>query len=54
MEWLAFLKKLDVEITLDLAIHIIYDYYATRKHATVKRWLARHERFHMHFTPTSS
>jgi hypothetical protein len=38
-EWLAFLKTI---------------YYATHKHAEVKRWLAKHPRFHMHFTPTSS
>jgi hypothetical protein len=24
------------------------------KHPTVKAWLARHPRFHMHFTPTSA
>jgi transposase len=27
--------------------------YATHKHAKVKRWLAQHKRFHVHFTPTS-
>ena len=30
------------------------DNYATHKHPTVLRWLARHKRFHMHFIPTSS
>ena len=30
------------------------DNYATHKHPTVKSWLARHPRFHLHFTPTSS
>src|SRR5205085_1367703 len=34
--------------------HLIADNYATHKHADVKRWLAKHPRFHMHFTPTSS
>jgi transposase len=29
-------------------------YYATHKHEKVQRWLKRHPRFHMHFTPTSS
>ena len=28
--------------------------YATHKHPEVKAWLAKHPRFHMHFTPTSS
>jgi transposase len=30
------------------------DNYATHKHPKVQRWLARHPRFHVHFTPTSS
>lgn len=53
-EWLAFLKKIDRETPKDLAIHLIADNYATHKHAEVKAWLAKHPRFHMHFTPTSS
>ena len=53
-EWLAFLKKIDRETPRDLAIHLIADNYATHKHPEVKAWLAKHTRFHMHFTPTSS
>lgn len=53
-EWLAFLKKIDRETPKDLAIHLIADNYSTHKHAEVKAWLAKHPRFHMHFTPTSS
>ena len=53
-EWLAFLKTIDRETPADLAIHLIADNYATHKHAKVKAWLAKHPRFHMHFTPTSS
>ena len=53
-EWLAFLKKIDRETPKDLAIHLIADNYATHKHPEVKAWLAKHARFHMHFTPTSS
>lgn len=33
---------------------MIADNYATHKHPEVKAWLAKHPRFHMHFTPTSS
>ena len=40
-EWLRFL-------------YLIADNYATHKHPVVKRWLERHPRFHMCFTPTSS
>ena len=53
-EWLAFLKVIDRETPLGQAIHLIMDNYATHKHPTVKSWLARHPRFHLHFTPTSS
>ena len=53
-EWLAFLKTINRETPAGLAIHLIADNYATHKHATVKAWLAKHPRFHMHFTPTSS
>jgi transposase len=35
-------------------IHLIADNYATHKHPKVQKWLARHRRFHVHFTPTSS
>ena len=34
-------------------VHLIADNYATHKHPKVKAWLARHPRFHMHFTPTA-
>ena len=37
-----------------LQVHLILDNYATHKHADVRRWLSRHKRFHLHFTPTSS
>ena len=53
-EWLAFLKLIDQQSPGDLDIHIIADNYATHKHPQVKKWLERHSRFHMHFTPTSS
>ena len=36
----------------DLDIHLIVDNYATHKHATVKAWLARRPRYHVHYTPT--
>jgi len=52
-EWLAFLKQIHRETPKDLAIHLIADNYATHKHPEVKAWLAKHPRFHMHFTPTS-
>ena len=53
-EWLKFLKYIDQQTPAGLDIHLILDNYATHKHPKVKAWLARHERFHLHFTPTSS
>ena len=53
-EWLRFLKQIDKEYESDLAIHTILDNYATHKHPNVQKWLAKHPRFHLHFTPTSS
>src|SRR5690348_11239721 len=53
-EWLKFLRLLDQAMPSHLDLHLIGDNYATHKHPKVQRWLARHPRFHMHFTPTSA
>ncbi len=53
-EFLKFLKTIDREVPKGLAVHLILDNYATHKHPDVVRWLGRHKRFHLHFTPTSS
>jgi len=53
-EWLKFLKQIDRETPAEKQIHLIADNYSTHKHATVLRWLARHPRIHLHFTPTSA
>ena len=53
-EWLKFLQKLDRETPKDKTLHLIADNYATHKHPVVQEWLAKHPRFHMHFTPTSA
>jgi transposase len=42
------------EIPLSQRIHIILDNYSTHKHPVVKRWLVRHPRFELHFTPPGS
>jgi len=51
---LRFLRQIDRETPKDLAIHVIADNYSTHKHRKVKAWLAKHPRFHCHFTPTGS
>jgi transposase len=53
-EWIKFLKQIDEQTPAELDLHLIADNYCTHKHPKVKDWLARHPRFHMHFTPTSS
>jgi transposase len=51
-EFLAFLKHLAKEYPR-VQLHVVADNYATHKHPTVKAWLAKNPRIHMHFTPTS-
>ncbi len=53
-EFLKFLRTIDREVPADLQVHLILDNYSTHKHNNVKTWLAKHPRFHLHFTPTSS
>jgi transposase len=54
VEWLRFLKQIDRETPKDLDLHLILDNYCTHKEENVRKWLSRHPRFHLHFTPTSS
>ena len=53
-EFMAFLNHLDRQIPPALDIHLIVDNYGTHKHPRVRAWLARHPRYHFHFTPTYS
>ncbi len=53
-EFLQFLRRLDGEFPPALDLHLILDNYGTHTHPKVRRWLARHPRFHLHFTPTSA
>ena len=53
-EWLKFLRLIDQTVAEEKQVHIICDNYATHKHPTVERWLKKHKRFHVHFTPTSA
>jgi transposase len=52
-EFLAFLKILDRKYRRQ-EIHLICDNYGTHKHPAVREWLAQHQRFHIHLTPTSA
>lgn len=52
-EFLRFLRRIDRETPAHLDLHLILDNYSTHKTPAVKRWLARHRRVTLHFTPTS-
>ena len=53
-EFLKFLKTIEETVPADLEIHLVLDNYVTHKTKRTKTWLARHPRFHVHFTPTYS
>ncbi len=54
VEFKKFLTKIDKNVPEHLDVHVVCDNYSTHKHPTVKAWLEKHPRFHMHFTPTYS
>jgi len=47
-----FLDRIDAAVPAALEVHLIMDNYASHKTPLIHRWLVRHPRFHMHFTPT--
>ena len=53
-EFLDFLKEIDARVPEDLDVHIVMDNYATHRTQTIRTWLARRPRYHVHFTPTSA
>ena len=53
-EFLKFLRVIDRSVPKELDIHIVLDNYGTHKTALIHNWLLPQERFHLHFTPTSS
>ena len=53
-EFLTFLRTIDRNVPKSLQVHLILDNYHTHKHPQTRAWLAKHSRFHLHFTPTSS
>src|SRR5437762_3986119 len=53
-EFLRFLRRLDAEFPGTTALHLILDNYGTHGHERVRKWLAKHPRFVLHFIPTSS
>jgi transposase len=54
IEFKKFLVAIDKAVPADLDVHLVCDNYGTHKTPEIQAWLARHPRFHMHFTPTGS
>jgi transposase len=54
IEFRKFLTAIDKAVPAGLDVHLVCDNYATHKTAEIRTWLARHPRFHVHFTPTGS
>ena len=54
IEFRKFLARIDKAVPADLDVHLVCDNYATHNTPEVRTWLARHPRFHVHFTPTGS
>jgi len=53
-EFVRFLDEIEARVPAEVDIHLVMDNYATHKTDSVKRWLMRHPRYKLHFTPTSS
>ena len=51
-DFVAFLGLIDRNVPADLDVHVILDNLSAHKTPKVKKWLLRHRRFHLHFTPT--
>jgi len=51
-DFVSFLRVLDKTVDDDLEVHVILDNLSAHKADVVKRWLVRHPRFQLHFTPT--
>ncbi len=54
VEFLKFLKTIDATVPAELGVHLVLDNASSHKTPAVRRWLAQHPRFRLHFTPTSS
>jgi transposase len=51
-DFVAFLRDIDASVDPDLEVHVVLDNLSAHKAPPVHRWLLRHARFHLHFTPT--
>jgi transposase len=54
IEFKQFLQTIDREVPAEFDIHVVLDNSSTHKTPAIRRWLAAHPRFVLHFTPTNS
>jgi transposase len=54
VEFRKFLNLINRSVPDDLDVHLVVDNVSTHKTPEIRRWLLRHPRFHLHFTPTYS
>jgi transposase len=54
IEFKRFLTQLEREVPAELEVHLVLDNASTHKTPAIRRWLAAHPRFVLHFTPTSA
>jgi hypothetical protein len=54
IEFKKFPQTIDQEVPAELDVHLILDNYSTHKTPAIRRWLAAHPRFVLHFTPTGA
>jgi transposase len=53
-EFRRFLNLIDASVPAHLDVHLVLDNSSTHKTPSIQRWLLRHPRFRLHFTPTYS
>ncbi len=54
VEFRRFLNLISRSVPEELDVHLVVDNVSTHKTPEIHRWLLRHPRFHLHFTPTYS
>ena len=54
IEFRKFLGQIEAAVPAQCQAHLILDNYGTHKAPRIRRWLAQHPRFHLHFTPTGA
>jgi len=51
-DFVAFLREIEASVEPALEVHVVLDNLSAHRAPVVHRWLLRHPRFHLHFTPT--